>query len=276
MKIKFPLTSAQIRTMPVVGRIAVAIHARIKGTWRTRAAYWLEALVVAPVIQVVQVGSNDGKTGDPLYRLFKKRRGWKGLFVEPVPYLFDRLKAAYAGSDRFRFENSAITEGKSVDFFWVDESAKREVPDLPEWYDQLGSFDRKHITRHLPQLDPFIRQAQITGITLPELFRKHHITEIGILHIDTEGYDFKVLSQLDLTTTAPQIILFEHKHLSDDERRAAVAFLDPHYQVFKLGDDMLAVSRTCARATPARLRPLRHFLVRPFLTGSTTPRPSAG
>jgi len=263
MSSESPFNRRHIRTIPFVGAIAVAIHSRIKGTWRTNPAYWLEKLVVAPAIQVVQVGSNDGRTGDPLHPLLKKRRDWKGLFVEPVPYLFERLKAGYGRSDRFQFENSAITEGKSVKFFWVDEAAKREVPDLPEWYDQLGGFDRNHITQLLPVLEPFIRQAEISGMTLPELFRKHHITEIGILHIDTEGYDFKVLAQLDLKTTAPEIILFEHKHLSVEERMAAVALLDPHYRVFQLGGDMLAVNRTCARATPDRLRPLQEFLVQP-------------
>jgi hypothetical protein len=39
----------------------------------------------------VQIGSNDGTTGDPL-RTFTEANDWSGLLVEPVPYVFARLQ----------------------------------------------------------------------------------------------------------------------------------------------------------------------------------------
>jgi len=226
------------------------------------AAYWLGQLVVARHLQVVQIGSNDGRTGDPLHRLLRRNPNWNGLFVEPVPHLFTRLQANYGASDRFKFENAAVNDGQCQTFYSVDEDARKAIPDLPKWYDQLGSFKPDHITNRLPQLAPFVRAIQVTGITLTDLLRKHGITDIGILHIDTEGYDYKVLSQLDLQATVPQVILFEHKHLSQDERIAALKFLDGRYRVFQLGMDMMAVSRTCEGATPSTLRRLEPNRVR--------------
>src|SRR5688500_19325979 len=55
----------------------------------------------------VQIGSNDGKTGDPLYEYIKECK-WKGILVEPVPYLFEKLKQTYRGFEGLLFENSAI------------------------------------------------------------------------------------------------------------------------------------------------------------------------
>lgn len=265
-------TARVLRSASAVPRIRDTILNLIHRIRPRDAAYWLRQLVVARNLQVVQIGSNDGKTGDPLHRLLKRNPKWNALFVEPVPHLFTRLKANYGPSDRFRFENAAINDGRCQTFYSVDEAARTAIPDLPKWHDQLGSFNPDHITNRLPQLAPFVRPIQVAGITLPELLRKHGITDIGILHIDTEGYDYKVLSQLDLRATVPQVILFEHKHLSKEERIAALKFLDAQYRVFQLGIDMLAVSRTCMGATPSVLRRLEPNRVR--LPGEPAPRNS--
>ena len=43
----------------------------------------------------IQVGSNDATHNDPLRR-FILERGWRGLMIEPVPHVFERLKRNYA------------------------------------------------------------------------------------------------------------------------------------------------------------------------------------
>src|SRR5215467_4330257 len=58
----------------------------------------------------VQVGSNDGLNGDPLHKLIKSDPRWKGIFIEPVRYAFDRLRLNYDGEDRFVYENVAISD----------------------------------------------------------------------------------------------------------------------------------------------------------------------
>lgn len=213
---------------------------------------------------MVQIGSNDGKGGDPLHRLLKTRRKWKALFVEPVPYLFARLRANYGNDGRFTFENAAINDGKKSTFYWVDESARNALPDLPDWYDQLGSFDRNHITRHIPELSQFIRGEEINGITLAGLLAKHKISQIDVLHIDTEGYDYKILSQLDLKNIHPTIILYEHLHLSPEEKARAINYLKHDYELFQWGMDMFAVSKPIYQSRRSNLRTLDSFrVVRP-------------
>ena len=59
----------------------------------------------------IQIGSNDGKTGDPLYPLVNKYSKYRGLFVEPVPYLFERLVDNYSFRKNLLFENAAINDG---------------------------------------------------------------------------------------------------------------------------------------------------------------------
>src|SRR5574342_485666 len=114
-----------IKQMPLVGDFAVWANSRMRRTWKAAdPSYWLGRIVCAPEAQVVQIGSNDGITRDPLGRLLRKKKGWKAVLVEPVPYLFERLKKNYGGSNRFTFENVAVNNGEKACFYWVDESAK--------------------------------------------------------------------------------------------------------------------------------------------------------
>ena len=207
-------------------------------------AYWFDQILASQKAYLVQIGSNDGKTGDPLYPLLQKHAHWRALFVEPVPYSFEMLQSNYPDARRFRFENVAINEGEALNFYWVDPAAKEHLPDLPYWYDQLGSFDKQHIVKHFDgALEPFIRSSLLEGITLPQLLDRNEVKEIDILHIDTEGYDWKILSQLDLERFRPKFILYEHNHLSDADRQDSIDFLKERYQLFTLGIDLLAVDR---------------------------------
>jgi FkbM family methyltransferase len=193
----------------------------------------------------VQVGSNDGFQGDPLHDLIILSKKWKGIFIEPVGFLFDRLRNNYGNSDRFIFEKKAITSNIGVmEFFYVSEKAKSEIGNaLPFWYDQLGSFDKNHILRHLNGiLEPYILSEQIEAVRLQDICDKHKVTEIDLLHIDTEGYDYKVLSTLDFSKYKPSIILYEHKNLSDVERRSAESLLRKNgYSCITYGIDTLAI-----------------------------------
>lgn len=192
---------------------------------------------------VVQIGSNDGATDDPIFKLLARNPSWHALLVEPVPFLFERLRANYRDNKNIKFENVAISDkvGKSA-FYYVDQRAKQHIPDLPFWFDQLGSFDRNHISRHFGEvLEPFIQSIELTTIPLAEMLARNGVTTIDVLHIDTEGYDWKILQQLDLRMVKPKAILFEHKHLSAADKASAREFLGSGYSIRDLGNDLLCV-----------------------------------
>ena len=196
---------------------------------------------------VVQIGSNDGKSGDPLYSLLVRNTSWEALFVEPVPFLFERLRKNYGTNRRFRFENVAIAEQVGVrKFYYINDTAKKHLLGLPCWFDQLGSFDRSHISRHFgTALDEFIVCEDIPTLPLATLFEHNRVNRIDLLHIDTEGYDWAILQQLDLRKYTPTAILFEHNHLSEEAKEEACAFLHGRYSITRLGEDFF-----CLRVSP--------------------------
>lgn len=234
-----------LKKIPVLGDLLKFINRKLfikKYAPYDAPSEWLNKLLKEDEAQIVQIGSNDGVQGDPIHGLLKTNAKWSALFVEPIPYLFEKLKKNYGNDSRFSFENVAINDGTTQTFFSVKEEAKKDLPDLPEWYDQLGSFNRENIVKHLDGvLEPYITETELTGMSLKELFHKNNIDDLTLLHIDTEGYDWKILSQLDLDDVKPKVILIEHKHLTRTERKSLVDFLKSDYLIFKLGGDLIAI-----------------------------------
>ncbi|GAB4561168.1 MAG: hypothetical protein Tsb0020_08460 [Haliangiales bacterium] len=260
-----PLTLLRslVRAHPGVHRLARAARARLTPSAEAALRPHLVQLTRAlerPVF--VKVGANDGVTGDPCGRWFLDHPSWTGLLIEPVPYCVDTLRAVYRDRrdrddrrdrrdrrDRFIIEQAAVGAAPgTATFYYVAEEAKRALPDLPSWYDQLGSFDRQHIVKHLDgRLAPFIRTIEVRVAPLDELVRRHRLTRIDLLHIDTEGHDLRVLESLDLVAFAPVVVLVEHKHLSPRDRRALKRRLRrARYRVRRVGGDLLAVHRQAA------------------------------
>jgi FkbM family methyltransferase len=202
------------------------------------------SLAGRPNALFVQVGSNDGLHGDPIRPIIYNDDRFSGIFIEPLKPAFERLKANYNNDPRFAFVNAAVGEDAPYkEFFYVSEDAKHAVKDLPEWWDQLGSFDKDHILKHLGgALAPFVVTDRIACRKLDDIIRSHGVAKLDLVHIDTEGYDYHVLCALDLSHYRPTVILYETKHLSAEARSAAEAMLkSTGYRVYNYIDDTLAV-----------------------------------
>ena len=122
------------------------------------------------------------------------------------------------------------------------ESAKESL-DLPVWYDQLGSFNPNHIRKHFgDEINPYIVCEKIPCQTLNEVLLLNSVKDIDLLHIDTEGFDYRVLRQFDFTCFQPEIIIYEHKHLSNEERQASSDLLTANgYNCIADGGDTIGV-----------------------------------
>jgi FkbM family methyltransferase len=201
----------------------------------------------------VKVGANDGITGDPCTDILLANTNWKGLLIEPVPYCFERLKTNFQDARRFRFEQVAIgAVAGQVSFYYVDEKANRSLAGLPPWYDQLGSFDRTHIVKHLKgRLEPFIIECQVQVAPLSDVLARNRIQDVHLLHVDTEGHDYEVLKTLDFSRHAPLCIFVEHRHLPHLRRGEMQRLLRQHgYSVRDCGGDYFAVHEEANKRLP--------------------------
>lgn len=166
-------------------------------------------------VNFLQIGSNDGVTSDPVHDLVV-RYGWRGVLVEPVPAIFERLERNYASTAGIKLANIAIGKENGHRIFYT----VHKLPDDPAWADQIGSFDRRHVLRHvnaIPNLEQRIVPIEVRVETLTSILRS--IASVDLLHVDAEGTDGVILRQVPLEGPhQPEAILFEHRHLDSEER----------------------------------------------------------
>jgi hypothetical protein len=82
-------------------------------------------------------------------------------------------------------------------------------------------------------------------LPLQDVLDRNRVNAIDLVHIDTEGFDYKVLSQLDIKRYKPSVILFEHHLLPNDEFVKARKLLRGNgYRLLQYGNDILALRRS--------------------------------
>lgn len=198
-----------------------------------------------PDARFVQVGSNDGIQLDPLRAEILHRR-WRGIMVEPVPYVFERLVANYGHLDHLAFENVAIADADgTAEFHYLPQA--ESGADIPEWYDALGSFRREVVLSHrrfIPDIDERIASMTVPTVTFDTLCARHGLETVDVVQIDTEGYDYEVIRRIDFERYRPEIVLYEHLHLDASDRGACERLLaDAGFELLSNGMDTLAIHR---------------------------------
>ena len=230
---------AALEPLPLIGPLAKKSYWKYIA-WKTNPVPRIrKAMAGRAPVNVLVIGANDGPSTDPIFPLMQEHPEWRGTFVEPVPYLFAKLKKNYAGKAHCTFVNAAVsTAAGALKFHYVSPQARLDHPEFPTWVEQLGTFDKKIITDALDgRLEPYIAEAEVEAVTLRELLARAQITAIDVLLIDTEGHDWKILQQLDLQQFQPGVILFEYCFLSPEDRAAACRFLEGAYRIEDLGKD---------------------------------------
>jgi FkbM family methyltransferase len=162
----------------------------------------------------VEIGSNDGQRDNHLRpRILASR--WRGVMVEPVPYLFDRLRRNYADVERVALENAAVADRDGeLPFFHLAEAAEGEP--VPDWYSEIGSFSREFVLGHrheIPDIDRRLVETSVPCLRFESLCRKHSVEQLDLVLIDAEGYDAEIVDGIDLVARHPRLLVFEHYHL---------------------------------------------------------------
>ena len=172
----------------------------------------------------VKIGANDGVTGDPIY-FFINRYRWQGVCVEPVKTFFMELQQNYKQFNQIILENVAIVNNSAIKeklFYYLNiKQADYQENNIPIWAKGLGSFDIEHILKHkklIPDIENYIVSEKLSCMTIEQLLKKHKVSKIDFLHIDTEGYDYEIIKSIDYNQIKPSIILYEHIHLSINDK----------------------------------------------------------
>jgi FkbM family methyltransferase len=203
---------------------AKAVSPRPKAPDPAKLAYdfAVAALGATRPLTFVQVGANDGVTGDPVRDLVL-RYGERAILIEPQPGLMDALRSAYA-TFTGKLEVLPIAIGASQGTLML----YRLAPSAEDAYQKavgrpssaLASFDRDALHRKIAKrlqmsgerASSVIEQLPCPMLPLSDVLQKHNVEHIDVLQVDCEGYDVEVIKSLGVAR--PTIINFEHHLLT--------------------------------------------------------------
>ena len=161
---------------------------------------------------IIQIGSHIGNTcNDPIFNIVDNNT--KLILVEPVPYLFRQLKNNY--NERFVNNENIFFINKAVSNFIGEiemtiPSEENDFSELPFWASQIASVNPDHAIGHISSL--LVEKINVETTTLNEIVKEYNITQIDLLHTDTEGHDYTILMNYNFEIK-PKKIMFEHKHM---------------------------------------------------------------
>ena len=161
---------------------------------------------------IIQIGSHVGNTcNDPIFNIVDNTT--KLILVEPVPFLFEQLKYNY--TNKFINNQNIIFINKAASNFIGEiemtiPSPKNDFSKFPFWASQLASVNPEHAIGHINNL--LVEKITVKTTTINEIVKEYAITQIDLLHTDTEGHDYTILMDYNFKIK-PKIIMFEHKHM---------------------------------------------------------------
>jgi len=175
-------------------------------------------------LRFVQIGANDGMRFDDLFG-FVTQHPCSGIVVEPLPDIFERLRANYADYPLIVPVNKAIHETASeLPMFRVAPAA---LARYSGWAGGIASFDRAHLLGHGIAPADIVEQP-VACLPLMQLLQDTATLDADLLQIDTEGYDSAVLRMIDFARFRPHLIKYEHKAMTKSERSAHETRLARH------------------------------------------------
>lgn len=167
-------------------------------------------LAVHKTLSFIQIGANDGKMNDPIYQFnYKNKNVVSGYVLEPMPETFSKLVENYKNNTAIKPFNLAIHSTKSEMSLYRVKPERAD--ELTAFARGIASFDPEHWRKSgmVPGED-FMEQLKVKCVSFSQFIKLNSIAKIDLLILDTEGYDYEILMDLNFKNLKPRIIHFEH------------------------------------------------------------------
>lgn len=152
----------------------------------------------------VDVGAHDGISfSNTLY--LEQRLGWTGIAVEPIPEVFERLRA----NRKCMAVNGCVAARRGRASFQVLSGYSEMLSGLVETYD---SRHQERIALELEVRGGSRRTITVDCFPLSDLLEQARIRHVDYLNVDTEGAELRVLKSLDFDEVSVSIIGVENNY----------------------------------------------------------------
>jgi FkbM family methyltransferase len=202
---------------------------------------------------MLQIGANDGIQNDPFRECIIEYK-IKAHLLEPVPELYKMLVDNYSNYEWVNCYNIGITDKNEIrKIKYVP-----KIEGIPDWTRGLGTFDESknflggfgdyklqkdyRDTEIYQTIQENIKIIDVKTSKLKNFIIDNKIDKIDIYASDTEGFDWIIFKQLDLTEFSPKIIFMETHTLTDDENNSIISkLIDNDYRILSNDWDTIAI-----------------------------------
>lgn len=175
--------------------------------------------------RIIDIGASDGITNSNS-RLFIEN-GWEAILIEPQLGKYLNLRGLYSTSEKTIFcLNYAIADhdGRTDFLFNPIVNDHSRIPNDNYYSKAFG--------------DTPTELRNVTCITMETLFMMSpDFKDLGVLSIDTEGYDEVILKQLMKTDVRPKVLICEHH--TEEIRKRQTAILTDYNPVKKISANVI-------------------------------------
>jgi len=193
----------------------------------------------------LNIGSMDGVMFDEMIG-YTNMYNYKVLYVEPIPYLFEKLKTNITGNALF--ENSAISDyNGEIEMITIDQAVIDSGLVHPCFYGMSAVYPPKNglgSEGDRQTVEKYGKLVKVYCITFETLMQRHNILNFDIIKVDAEGHDYKIFKQIDLTKYKPKIIRLEWINLEKEEQENIIKILNSfNYEYEISGQDIVGIKK---------------------------------
>lgn len=164
-------------------------------------------------IFALQIGSHIGKTDNDF--VFNAKFEKKNLLlIEPVPFYFEKLKENYLKEKRNNnifFCNYAVSNTDGFLTLYTPSQKNNFDTNPKKWLNQITSVNKSHLISC--DKNVIIEELQVPCKRLNTIIKEYGIKKIEYLVIDTEGHEYEILLDFELSLVKPENIIFENCHM---------------------------------------------------------------
>lgn len=209
-------------------------------------------------VSFLQIGANDGLWYDPM-RYFTVWKKWRGLMCEPIAESYSALISnySYVNNAGLEFIQAAVSVNADteLELFRMDsEWLGRQSSDRRMSLLRKTSFNRDHLLKFLREHEAdYVISELVPALTLEAMWGRCSIASAcpEVLVLDLEGLESDLLNAQDFMVFHPEIILFEHAHMSVGEKQTVFDRLSgAGYQCIEVFPDTIAIDSDIAAQLP--------------------------
>jgi len=157
------------------------------------------------------IGANDGVTiSNSLY--FEKQLGWRGVAVEPIPGVFEKL-----ASNRSCHLVKGCVAPKAGHAQFVELTGNTNMLSTLQ-KNNRGLISRR-IRKNMQRWQGQLRTIEVECFTFHDLAQRFAIQEIDFLSVDTEGEELEILKSIDFDQHPVSVISVENCYYKNSIRK---------------------------------------------------------